>query len=434
MTDYDRISEALALRIVEAAKEVIRHEVNFIRTDGIIVASTTPERIGTRHAAALEALARGEVVEVDATTLYEGSRPGINCPVVVDGQPLGVIGIAGEARECRPLANLLTKIAELLIREQRLSETRQSADDERHAAVRRLLFGEGRDAASLPELLDRYGLPTRGQACVVVVALRSEADAEARGATMRSEADAETRGATNAGERQNSVVTSENGRAGESLARVDTRTGRPTLRSTPATDDGSERPQMRGAVGRNAAAWMDGLLAAAKTPLYAYLFPDRYAILLPEDGYEGMLRHLRELAARHGLQAGIGSLQPWGELELSYRHAQLALLQARNNESVVCEFRKLGLDLLLSQLPQTQRRDYAEQRLGALNAEERETLRVYQAHGLSLKAAAEALFLHKNTLQYRLDKISRKTGLDPRRYVDSVELYIALLLDGTRSD
>ncbi|GBF77213.1 hypothetical protein PA598K_05748 [Paenibacillus sp. 598K] len=383
MADYDRISEALALRIVEAAKEVIRHEVNFIRTDGIIVASTTPERIGTRHAAALEALALGEIVEVDATTLYEGSRPGINCPVIVDGEPLGVIGIAGDARECRPLANLLTKIAELLIREQRLSETRQSADDERHAAVRRLLFGEGRDAASLSELLERYGLPMQGQACVLVVALRSEV---------------ETRGVVGDGEAR------------------------------------SERAQMRESTVRSAAPWMDGLLAAAKTPLYAYLFPDRYAILLPEDGYEGMLRHLRELAAGYGLQAGIGSLQPWGELSLSYRHAQLALQQARNDESAVCEFRKLGLDLLLSQLPQAQRRDYAEQRLGALNAEERDTLRVYQAHGLSLKAAAEALFLHKNTLQYRLDKISRKTGLDPRRYVDSVELYIALLLDGTRSD
>jgi len=401
MADYDIIGEALALRIVEAAKEVIRHEVNFIRTDGIIAASTTPERIGTRHAAALEALARGEMVEVDATTLYEGSRPGINCPVVVDGQPLGVIGIAGEARECRPLANLLTKIAELLIREQRLSETRQSADDDRHAAVRRLLFGEGRDAASLPELLERYGLPTQGQACVLVVTLRGEAEAEP--------------GQEAAGEMMN-----EDERAVVTTAR-----------------DGevrSERAQVRGRAGRSAAVWMDGLLAAAKTPLYAYLFPDRYAILLPEHGYEAMLRHVRELAARHGLRAGIGSLQPWGELALSYRHAQLALQQARNDENLVCEFRKLGLDLLLSQLPQAQRRDYAEQRLGTLSAEERETLRVYQAHGLSLKAAAAALFLHKNTLQYRLDKISRKTGLDPRRYVDSVELYIALMLDGTRSD
>ena len=353
------ISDALAHTIVQAAKDVIKHEVNFIRTDGIIAASTSPERTGMLHGAALEALASGQVLEVDDQTKYAGARPGINYPIVLDGKRLGVIGITGDVEECRPLGYLLTKITEVLIREQWLAEVRQGADEYRHAAVRRLLFGESQGEAGLSELLRRYGLSASDQACVLLIAPAREND------------------------------------------------------------------WAQGGI----AAWIPELLEASGTPLYAYLFPDRYAILLPASSYSTMLRHIRVLAERERLCAGIGTLHSWGELPLAYRHAQLALQHALTVRQSVCEFQSLGLEMLLSQLPQQQRRDYARHRIGLLNTSDRETLRLYQAHNLSLKETAEALFLHKNTLQYRLDKIHRTCGLDPRNYVDSVELYIALLLD-----
>ncbi|MFS0725540.1 CdaR family transcriptional regulator [Paenibacillus sp. 1P07SE] len=360
MTGDQQISDALAHTIVQAAKEVIRHEVNFIRTDGVIAASTVPERVGMLHSAALEALATGQVLEVGPESMYTGARPGINYPVVLDGKRLGVIGITGDVEECRPLGYLLTKIAEVMIREQWLSRERQGADEYRHAAVRRLLFGESQGEAELGELLRRYGLSAGEPACVLLLAPHSGA-----------------------------------GRTGEELI-----------------------------------SWIPGLLAAARTPLYAYLFPDRYAILVPQSGYEAMILHLRGLAQHHRFHAGAGSLHGWGELALSYRHAQLALQQAAAGGGPICEFRSMGLEMLLSQLPQEQRRDYARHRIGMLSEAERTTLRTYQAHSMSLKDTAAALFLHKNTLQYRLDKIHRKSGLDPRDYTDSVELYIALLLDG----
>ena len=47
---------------------------------------------------------------------------------------------------------------------------------------------------------------------------------------------------------------------------------------------------------------------------------------------------------------------------------------------------------------------------------------------MSLKNAADALFIHKNTLQYQLDRVRDMTGLDPRNFQDAVSLYIALHL------
>jgi len=42
------------------------------------------------------------------------------------------------------------------------------------------------------------------------------------------------------------------------------------------------------------------------------------------------------------------------------------------------------------------------------------TLRAYFASGESTSEAAERLFLHRNSVPYRLDRISRLTGLDWR--------------------
>ena len=48
---------------------------------------------------------------------------------------------------------------------------------------------------------------------------------------------------------------------------------------------------------------------------------------------------------------------------------------------------------------------------------------------MSLKQTAEALYLHKNTLQYRLNRIARETGYNPRVFTDAARLYLALKLD-----
>lgn len=55
-------------------------------------------------------------------------------------------------------------------------------------------------------------------------------------------------------------------------------------------------------------------------------------------------------------------------------------------------------------------------------------LRVYFEHEMSLKESAEALFIHKNTMQYQLDKIAKDTGYNPRKFRDAAALYMGLKL------
>lgn len=57
-----------------------------------------------------------------------------------------------------------------------------------------------------------------------------------------------------------------------------------------------------------------------------------------------------------------------------------------------------------------------------------ETLTTYIEENGEGSTAAKKLFIHRNTLSYRLDKIQDITGKDPRKVKDLFELYVALLL------
>jgi carbohydrate diacid regulator len=55
-----------------------------------------------------------------------------------------------------------------------------------------------------------------------------------------------------------------------------------------------------------------------------------------------------------------------------------------------------------------------------------ETLSCFFACNQSINKTAERLFIHKNTLQYRLIKIKEITGYDPRVFEEAVLLYLGL--------
>ena len=55
-------------------------------------------------------------------------------------------------------------------------------------------------------------------------------------------------------------------------------------------------------------------------------------------------------------------------------------------------------------------------------------LYTFSGCGMSLKVTSDALFMHKNTLQYQLDRIWRNSGYDPRAFQDAVILYLGVKL------
>src|SRR3989344_491880 len=58
-----------------------------------------------------------------------------------------------------------------------------------------------------------------------------------------------------------------------------------------------------------------------------------------------------------------------------------------------------------------------------------ETLEKFFDRNMSLTQTSKELSIHRNTLLYRLDKIKKVTGLDPRKFNDAMELKVALILN-----
>jgi len=75
------------------------------------------------------------------------------------------------------------------------------------------------------------------------------------------------------------------------------------------------------------------------------------------------------------------------------------------------------------------RRDLRRLVFGTCQPEEVEelmqTIRLYFDHDGDLKVCAQAAFIHRNTFQYRMDRVRKKTGYDLKRPKEALLLYLA---------
>ena len=147
-------------------------------------------------------------------------------------------------------------------------------------------------------------------------------------------------------------------------------------------------------------------------------------------------------AVRHDLRCGLGRAhESLAELPASYREASVALAAARRAErGTVAVYGQVLIEELLIREPGVACRlsravlqplENSPDLLG--------TLREYLRSGPSLPTVAKRLCVHPNTVAYRLARVHRLTGRDPRTAAGLAELYVALRaadllgeVDGTR--
>lgn len=84
------------------------------------------------------------------------------------------------------------------------------------------------------------------------------------------------------------------------------------------------------------------------------------------------------------------------------------------------------MEILFDGLDPDRKKDYLEKTVSRLSQEDMRLLQVYYEENMSLKETGKRLFLHKNTLQYRLKRIARITGYDPRVFRDGTALYLGV--------
>ena len=134
-----RISRELAQQIVDTVKSVCGQDINFIGSSGIVIASTDEERIGTYHEIGYQVARTKTVMEIESSDGFQGTKPGINLPVIHDRTLLAVIGISGSPNAVRKYADLAVRITSLLIREVELREFSRTQSEKQHFIIETLI-------------------------------------------------------------------------------------------------------------------------------------------------------------------------------------------------------------------------------------------------------------------------------------------------------
>lgn len=116
-----------AQRLVKALTEILPFAVSFTDENGYIISDSDKNRIGTLHSPSVKVLEKGKMIEFERANVmdYDNVLPGIAVPLVFDDETIGVLGIVGEPEEVQPYAKLVQKYVEMMWQESK----RKHADD-----------------------------------------------------------------------------------------------------------------------------------------------------------------------------------------------------------------------------------------------------------------------------------------------------------------
>ena len=133
---------------------------------------------------------------------------------------------------------------------------------------------------------------------------------------------------------------------------------------------------------------------------------------------------------------GIGTIaNHLRDLAKSYKEAQIAIEVGKvfDTERRIINYENLGIGRLIYQLPTTLcemflQEVFKKNPIDALDQETLFTINKFFENNLNVSETARKLFVHRNTLVYRLEKIKKLTGLDLREFDDAITFKVALMV------
>ena len=123
------------------------------------------------------------------------------------------------------------------------------------------------------------------------------------------------------------------------------------------------------------------------------------------------------------------------EVSRSYKEAKMALDVGKifYGDKNVMAYSNLGIGRLIYQLPMPLckmfiKEIFAEQTPNDFDEETLTTINKFFENNLNVSETSRQLYIHRNTLVYRLDKLQKSTGLDLRVFEDAITFQIALMV------
>lgn len=373
------IDKKIADYIISELSPVVNFDINLIGNDGTIISSTNPEREGTLHYGAIE-LAKNNSDEliIYEDNEYEGCKRGINLPVIVENKRVAIIGITGNPDQVIQQGNIVRKMTEILVKNDIDRILRFNKENADLLLVNDLINGNITvHSKETEDRITQSGLKCSGPFTV---------------ATLRFK------------------------------------------QNTPPLDSENEVVFLDG-IKRRLSRLFSSLhilciYSAGEFILLANLESMKLYDVLVE-----MKSYIEETSG-YSLICSIGNERDdYLAISRSYGEAMFAETYLPNEVPGVYLFNAAELSVLINQIPANSK-EYLHASIFKKCSSEVineicDFVLLYFNYNGSITRISEHTFQHKNTVQYRISKIKRKTGLDPRVSHDLFVLYIAALYQKT---
>jgi len=380
------ITRSNAQRIVEEMEGIIHKHINMMDSSGYIIASTDPLRIGQFHGAAQRVIAnRMDELIVSGDGDFEGAREGINLPIMFNDEIIGVIGITGSLDEVKQFGLIIKKMTELLVLDSYKKEQGQLEDRTRSYFIEEWIFGNSHEDDRTFEVRGRLlGIDIHKPRIVAVQYLASTASDESSEIDMQ--------------------------RIREKIIR-----------------------DLKKEIEYN----KDNIVISIGSK-YIYLFNSKSTAFVRDKLEEIKNKLEANYAVR--VSTGIGNIRTnYNGISQSYLEAEKALkVSLSSSAREIRLYDDINIELFIEEIPHRVKREFVKKIFRGCTEKEIsewiEILEVFFKYNGSINRAADEMYIHKNTLQYRINKLIRRTGFDPRVTKDALLLYLALLIYRTEED
>lgn len=387
------ISPPLAQSIVEETESIISRNINFMDSEGKIIASTDPNRIGHFHEGAYNVLQRQQSLVIEEDDELEGTRKGINLPVFLHDQIIGVIGITGAPEEIKQMGEVIQKMTEILVKEAYFDEQLELEDRAKEAFIDEWIDGKWENDKLFASRGWILGINVHIPRVAVILDMIGMNDLIYN---KLSSYQADVKGELEIQRFRRDILQEIQSRFPPNSQHVIIPTGSTRYILLLSVNDQVAEVNRKGKIQFR----LEQIQQAIES---SYPFT---------------------------MAAGIGRMYITPrDISRSVQEAEKALLHSRKQSNLFF-YDQLGIESFVYDLAPEVRLDFVERILPLEQLEKKdqmiETLEAfYKANG-SIQKASSDLYIHKNTLQYRLKKISEFTGYDPRNYEDAVLLQVAL--------
>ncbi|TMN23320.1 hypothetical protein FFL34_15385 [Lentibacillus cibarius] len=160
-----------AQKVVKAVSNILPFPISLSDTNGCIIGSTDPSRIGKQHEPSGEVLTKNTLLSFDEDKIkgMPNVHPGIAAPLKLNQQTVGVLGIIGPPEEVKPYAMLIKQYVEMTWHETFHRQLKELESKTLETFMQYILLNETTSQVKLEEYCRMFGISLNAERFCIVI-------------------------------------------------------------------------------------------------------------------------------------------------------------------------------------------------------------------------------------------------------------------------